>query len=158
MQAITPVLPYPQVESFLPYLCCAHMSDCRISCACKIKRSLVGFDFIVWECKSRQAAENCTLMGATVLQTAYFCNLTGDPRMPPHGAYFPLTVRVPVGVTSTVVFANITGTIPGTNPPGYIATNGLGISFVSANPGKQSSPVQESHSFPLILPSQACHS
>jgi hypothetical protein len=49
-------------------------------------------------------------------QTGIFCNISGDSRFPAAGGTFPLTVRVPVGVTATVVFANITGTIPGTTP------------------------------------------
>ncbi len=48
------------------------------------------------------------------VQTAYYCNVSGDSRLAV-GAYFPLTVNVPVGVSSKVIFANITGVIPGTN-------------------------------------------
>ena len=46
-------------------------------------------------------------------QNGFFCNVTGDNGIPQEGP-FPLTVRVPVGVQVTVVFANITGPIPGT--------------------------------------------
>ena len=47
-------------------------------------------------------------------QAKYYCNVTGDSRLPKQSP-FQITVRVPVGVKATVVFANITGPIPGTS-------------------------------------------
>lgn len=61
-----------------------------------------------------------------LLQTAYYCNVSGDSRLAPWGAFFPLHVQVPVGLSSRVIFANITGTIPGTedNPQGNPPSGG----------------------------------
>lgn len=73
------------------------------------------------------------------LQTAYYCNVSGDSRLAV-GAFFPLTVNVPVGVSSKVIFANITGVIPGTNSTGGGGSGGSssGCSSVVQQPGKGS--------------------
>lgn len=77
------------------------------------------------------------------MQTAFYCNVSGDSRFAA-GAFFPLTVNVPVGVAAKVIFANITGVIPGTN--GSSSGGGSsGCSSVVQQPGmhKDESCVQK---------------
>lgn len=80
---------------------------------------------------SRSFAGETEVFSSTTLgvQSAYYCNITGDPRLAP-GAFFPLTVQVPVGLTSTVIFANISGPIPGTEAGSNVVN-----SFLTQQPG-----------------------
>lgn len=72
------------------------------------------------------------LMSAFLLQTGIYCNVTGDSRIPSAGAFFPLTVRVPVGVEALVVFANVTGTLPGSGSGSGSGSSGGGGSGSAA--------------------------
>jgi hypothetical protein len=93
-------------------------------------------------------------------QTGYFCNVTGDSRIPKDFAVFPLTVRVPVGVAAKVIFANITGTIPGTSagcvssvvqqPGTTVAVQQPGTSVVQ--PGTNSTSVVQPGTSSVVQP------